>query len=324
MIHTDITKLTDYMLNDVCSITGFGLYNGKLGISLALFESSRYLADETLEEQAFELFQKSLLIKTEDVSFENGLAGVGWALLYLIENKFIDADFDDIFIKEYEQLITRFKSVTIRPHRLVDLTRTIYFLSEIKKIKPNDNRIDYIIQHILSATELYLSVQFLDMSDSNYINKKSTVMNVFEAYLKSACYANHKNYLRLSIDYYNDLYCADNFTQSYAIGYYLEKLLDDNDLEKYAETIADNKKEFSDSKRIDSLSLHERINLLKILDENQPLYETILNSIENQNKDQNMKENILQLVKTDALKSSYKYGVARYLIFKMNRSVPLL
>ena len=86
---TKIRKLIDYTLLNACSINSSGLYNGKAGIALALFEVARYLQDEYIEEQAFDLLQEALVSKTEDISFENGLSGIGYVLLYLIENEWL-------------------------------------------------------------------------------------------------------------------------------------------------------------------------------------------------------------------------------------------
>ena len=69
-------------------------------MSLTLFEASRVLADEYLEEQASQLLQEALLVRTQDISFENGLSGIGYTVLYLLENGFIETEFEDVFGKQ--------------------------------------------------------------------------------------------------------------------------------------------------------------------------------------------------------------------------------
>ena len=90
-------KLSEYVLLNACAVSSSGLYNGKSGMTLSLFEAARYLNDEPLEDHAFELLEETLLVNSEDIGCENGLSGVGYVLLYLIDNEFIDADFDDFF-----------------------------------------------------------------------------------------------------------------------------------------------------------------------------------------------------------------------------------
>lgn len=97
MLTNIICKMADYLLLNAYSVNSSGFYNGKAGVSLALFEVSRLLQDEYLEEHAFELLQEALLSKSEDTGFANGLAGIGFVFHYLINNHFVEADFDEIF-----------------------------------------------------------------------------------------------------------------------------------------------------------------------------------------------------------------------------------
>lgn len=64
-----VRKLIDYVLLNACSVNSSGLYNGKAGMSLALFEAARLLKDPYIEEQAFDLLQEALLSKNEDIGF---------------------------------------------------------------------------------------------------------------------------------------------------------------------------------------------------------------------------------------------------------------
>ncbi len=45
-----ILKLVDYCLLNACSVNSSGLYNGKAGIALALFDVARYLQDEYIND----------------------------------------------------------------------------------------------------------------------------------------------------------------------------------------------------------------------------------------------------------------------------------
>lgn len=60
---TTIRKLVDYISLNACSVNSSGLYNGKSGISLALFETAKCLQDTEIEDKAFSLFQESLIRK---------------------------------------------------------------------------------------------------------------------------------------------------------------------------------------------------------------------------------------------------------------------
>lgn len=90
------TKLSDYLILNGYSKNSSGLYFGKAGIAIGLFELSRYLNDERIENHAFELLNQSLISKTEVCDLEKGLSGIAYALRYLIENRFVEADANEL------------------------------------------------------------------------------------------------------------------------------------------------------------------------------------------------------------------------------------
>lgn len=92
-----LRRLADYVMLNACSVSSSGLYSGKSGMALSLFETAVFLHDEYIEEQAFQTFQEALLTRTKDISFENGLCGIGYVLIYLIRNAMLEADLKELF-----------------------------------------------------------------------------------------------------------------------------------------------------------------------------------------------------------------------------------
>lgn len=217
-----IRKLVDYVLLNAYSVNSTGLYNGKAGISLTLFEVARLLNDDYLEDQAYELLQESLLSTNEDLSFENGLAGIGYTLLYLSENGFIDADFDDLFKEQYEKIMNGFEMLREQPKLLLNSIQMIYFLTSIKRVKADDERIDFSIRTLFQAVELYLATQFYDFADIRYINNKSKVLNIFETYLEIVSRCKYRRFSRVILDDYEKLYQNGRIAGSFKAGYYLK------------------------------------------------------------------------------------------------------
>ena len=84
-----------------------GMTEGRSGLSVCLFEIARFLKEKTLENYAFKLLKQSLLSNTKDISIDYGLSGVGFALHYLIENKFVQADFGEIFHDKHLHIIDK-------------------------------------------------------------------------------------------------------------------------------------------------------------------------------------------------------------------------
>ena len=107
-------KLADYLILNAYSLRNTGFYNGKAGIALCLFETARHLENADIEEHAFELLQESLVLgeQKNDLSFESGLPGIAFVLLYLIRNKFVDADFDELFGEHLPKITEGLKSVS--------------------------------------------------------------------------------------------------------------------------------------------------------------------------------------------------------------------
>lgn len=164
-----IRKIVDYILLNACSVNSSGLYNGKAGIAWALFETARFLQDEYIEEQAFELLKEALISKTDDMGFENGLSGIGYVLLYLIKNDFIDADFDELFDEQYEKILSGFEKVKENPNATLNAIYLNNFLNAAKPYRSLDKRINEVMKSIFETNELYLAIQFFDFKDIHYI-----------------------------------------------------------------------------------------------------------------------------------------------------------
>ena len=91
--------LASYLVLNSTAVESSGL-NGKAGFSICLFELSRLLHDTGLEDKAYQLILQASVSQSENITFEQGLAGIGYAILYLKKRQFIDVDFRDIFEKQ--------------------------------------------------------------------------------------------------------------------------------------------------------------------------------------------------------------------------------
>lgn len=74
-----------------------GLYNGKLGMAILFYEYSRYSGDTLYEQFADEILDSILdLPASLSFRFSDGLTGIGWGITYLLKEKFIEGEIDDI------------------------------------------------------------------------------------------------------------------------------------------------------------------------------------------------------------------------------------
>ena len=85
-----ITKSKDLFSFD--QTIDFGLYSGLMGIAIFNFEYYRYSKDESFYETAYTQIDYIFnnIDKVHVSTFCSGLAGIGWGLLYLEENNFIE------------------------------------------------------------------------------------------------------------------------------------------------------------------------------------------------------------------------------------------
>jgi hypothetical protein len=119
-----------------------GVLNGKAGISLTLFELSRCLNDERLENHAFSLLQEVLVADVRKYDFASGQAGLAYTVSYLIDNKFIDADYFELFEERHNVIIETVKMLKYNVYKSMDY---IYYLFFIRSLRQYIDSKDYIV-----------------------------------------------------------------------------------------------------------------------------------------------------------------------------------
>ena len=120
------------------AIMDIGLLHGKMGIVIFLSHYSRYTKIDMFEDLAENLIDSvlSTIHKKLPISFDSGLIGIGWAIEYLIQNKFIKGE-SLIVCKQIDKMIMQ-----TDPRRLNDLTLQTgmegllhYILAHIQGVK---------------------------------------------------------------------------------------------------------------------------------------------------------------------------------------------
>lgn len=96
--------LSDFIRLNICSLQSASLDTGKAGVAVALFEASRTLQDEPMENEAYDLLCETLLAQDSNQGMKDGWAGIGFALWYLIHYRFVEADFNELFTDQLQAL----------------------------------------------------------------------------------------------------------------------------------------------------------------------------------------------------------------------------
>jgi hypothetical protein len=125
--HNDfIDSVKMFLLVDSLTVRSDTGLAGKAGIALALFELSG--EDPLLGDFAFDFFQESMAMLNDDYSYR-GCLGVGMILRYLINEKLLDANFQELFGEKHDQIVKYVLSEIYVPSQIPDLL--LYFhLSE--------------------------------------------------------------------------------------------------------------------------------------------------------------------------------------------------
>ncbi len=131
-------KSNDYFPN------GIGLINGKTGLGLAYFILSKYTKDPTLTDKGFDMFDAITedITRINEINFSNGLSGIGWAIEWLVQNDFFEANTDEI-LEDVDNAI--YKALMFAPDNNLSLGngtlgKLLYFFKRMKSINTNVNR----------------------------------------------------------------------------------------------------------------------------------------------------------------------------------------
>jgi hypothetical protein len=316
-----IRQLVDFILLNAYSVQSVGLYNGKAGLSLCLFEVAAFLNDKEIENHAFELLQETLVLasKSENIAFENGLSGIGFVLLYLIENKLIDADFEELFKGQEDKILSQMKAISIFSEKHLN---SLYFMKLLYRLQ-NKTEITPLTDRFLMDVEFSLEKQ-LEVFDTIHANNiKISVLNCFENYVKMVfLYQNHEAPVLL-LNKYARLYQQGKIISRLATGYYLEKIASNNNIRNTAKMI----KETAIQGIIcpDMLTLSQQINLLYLLDSRNEQCMQTISLLEKGLFDftnPEFEKNLLQKISAGCFIAGYSSGIARlllYWVYKQNQ-----
>jgi len=101
-------------------LTDLGLYHGKMGIILFFVHYARYTGEDIYDKFAGELLDE-IFHEIHDeipINFESGLCGIGWGIEYLLKNRFMEGNpneiLTDIDQKIMEKDIKRIKDESLK------------------------------------------------------------------------------------------------------------------------------------------------------------------------------------------------------------------
>ena len=133
-------RITNALMINAYSIDDIGLLHGKMGVVLYFFHLGRAEENELFTSFAEELLDYVVesLDANVPINFEKGVTGIGWAVEYLIQHGFVDADADDIL----DEIDRKVSDILINKDNHIDIIISIgyYYISRIiYRIENKDN-----------------------------------------------------------------------------------------------------------------------------------------------------------------------------------------
>lgn len=316
-----IRKLVDFVLLNAYSMNSTGLYNGKVGLSLSLFCVARLLNDDYIEEQAYELLQETLLSVNKDISFENGIAGIGYVLYYLITNQFIEADFKEIFKEQANKIWKSLGEAGAKSSKevIVRYSSVVHFLNTMRNDYPEGEIALWIQVFSIKSSQL-LNEKFDNMMTLPILENKISALQLLESYVKlSDCYDSFIPDWNL-LDKYGNMYRSGKFISNFTIGYHLKNLATRNSHSQLKAIAIENMERAVLNLFPDTMSLSQRIDFLYMMRESGTKLPKLMEVEEKKllsmtGSPEDYERYILNIICPMSHVAGYQHGIARLLLY---------
>jgi hypothetical protein len=127
------------LLLNAYTLNSTGFMFGKAGISLVLFEISKYLHNELIEDHAFNLLREILTYDIKSNKLSDGKAGISFVLQYLIKYDLLDADYKDLYANPHKEIIGEIQKLEYNRLSTIDYIDYLFFIETTNYI----SRIEY-------------------------------------------------------------------------------------------------------------------------------------------------------------------------------------
>lgn len=148
-METRLQRIANVLLLNSSFTNHLGLLNGKMGIAIFFYLYGQYTKIKLYENFADDLIDEiynELNIELP-IDFSGGLMGIGWGIEYLVQNRFLEGDTDDV-LKEIDDAVYR---ATLRTPLLVESDKDLYgfglyYLARLQGKVADDSNLNTIIK----------------------------------------------------------------------------------------------------------------------------------------------------------------------------------
>jgi len=102
-----LERIARHLVMHASFVPDIGLYHGKMGIALFFVHYARYTGNMLYDDFAVELLNEINRQIHPDIpfTFESGMCGIGWGIDYLLENKFMAGNPNEILVEIDEKIM---------------------------------------------------------------------------------------------------------------------------------------------------------------------------------------------------------------------------
>ena len=168
-------KILAFLLANYGYASGIGLMHGKMGGVLFFFQYAHYTRNDIYEEYA-EILMEGIYEKINEnipIDFETGLCGIGWGIEYLIQNKLISGNSDEILMNIDRKIMER------APLRIHDcsmengLGGILLYINT--RIKSYERKMPFDLRYL---TELNTKINTLTTTDCLFLKNINDFKNI--------------------------------------------------------------------------------------------------------------------------------------------------
>jgi hypothetical protein len=101
-----LQRISNMLLINGGFLNNSGLYTGEMGFVLYFFRYARYSQNELYSKYGFDLIEKiqNRIYQETPINYKQGLAGIGSAIEYLVQNGFIETHTDEV-LEDFDKRI---------------------------------------------------------------------------------------------------------------------------------------------------------------------------------------------------------------------------
>jgi hypothetical protein len=138
-----LQKIANTLVINTQRISNLGILEGKMGIALFLYHYARYSSKETYAGFADTILDRvyDLIHTSMSFDFASGLSGIAWGIDYLIKNKFVEGDVNEILEDIDERFLANINNTTKIPVSDGDYLYGYGFYFLLRTAKDNHNAI---------------------------------------------------------------------------------------------------------------------------------------------------------------------------------------